>query len=89
VTETPEPLAVLLLPRRLGDFELAAHAQDLLVMTADGDPRAENQPLRDRLVELEVISHQAFVPGARIGPAPAPDDGHIPRMGWSRRTGPG
>ena len=182
VTETTEPLAVLLLPRRLEDYELAAHAQDLLaiprvvalepprrrgsrparemaaalqarrvrfpgdpayscsttpgnirwrarflvstthaelwyarpdraafagderreldylararaehllVITADGDPRAENQPLRDRLVELGVISHQAFVPGARIGPAAATDDGHIPHMGWGRRTGPG
>lgn len=182
VTETTEPLAVLLLPRRLEDYELAAHAQDLLaiprvvalepprrrgsrparemaaalqarrvrfpgdpavfvlydpgqyplarallgvhdhaelwyarpdraafagderreldylararaehllVITADGDPRAENQPLRDRLVELGVISHQAFMPGARIGPAAATDDGHIPHMGWGRRTGPG
>jgi hypothetical protein len=181
VTEQTEPLAVLLLPRRLEDFELAAHAQDLLAIprvvalepprrrgsrpvremaaamqarrlrfpggprvfvlyhpsqyplarallgvhdqaelwyvrpdpaafagelreldylararaehlllaSADRDPRAANQPLRDRLVELGVITHQAFVPGARVGPAPATDDGHIPRMGWSRRTGPG
>jgi hypothetical protein len=32
VTETAEPLAVLLLPRRLEDFELAAHARDLLAI---------------------------------------------------------
>jgi hypothetical protein len=32
VNETPEPLAVLLLPRRLEDFELAAHARDLLAI---------------------------------------------------------
>lgn len=32
MTETPEPLAVLLLPRRLEDFDLAAHARDLLAI---------------------------------------------------------
>ena len=30
------------------------------------DPRSDNQPLRDRLVELQVISSRPFVPGARI-----------------------
>lgn len=32
MTETQEPLAVLLLPRQLEDFELAAHARDLLAI---------------------------------------------------------
>lgn len=31
-----------------------------------GDVRSDNQPLRSRLVELEIISHRPFVPGARI-----------------------
>lgn len=36
-----------------------------LALTEDGDPRAENAPLRARLVELGIISHRPFVPGAR------------------------
>ena len=75
--------------RRELDYLARARAEHLTVATAHGDPRAENQPLRDRLVELGVISHQPFVPGVHIGPAPASADGHIPRMGWGRRTGPG
>ena len=70
------------------DYLARARAEHPLVATADGDPRAENQPLRDRLVELGVISNQPFVPGVRIGPAAPADDGHIPRMGWGRRVGP-
>ncbi len=31
------------------------------------DARTDNQPLRRRLVELEIISTRPFVPGARIG----------------------
>ena len=182
MTETREPLAVLLLPRRLEDFELAAHARDLLaiprvvalepprgrgpgsmreavsalqarrlrfpgeprvlvlyrprqyplarallgvhehaelwyvapdpalfrtaadrgddslararasrvvVASPDGDPHLENEPLRSRLTELGVISHHPFVPGVRIGPSRAPDEGGIPHLGWGRRTGPG
>lgn len=70
------------------DYLARARAEHLLVATAGGDPGAENQPLRDRLAELGVISHQPFVPGARIRPAAATDDGHIPRMGWGRRAAP-
>jgi hypothetical protein len=35
-----------------------------------GEPaavRSDNELLRERLVELEIISHKPFVPGARIG----------------------
>jgi hypothetical protein len=28
--------------------------------------RSDNQPLRARLVELEIISHRPFIPGARV-----------------------
>ena len=43
--------------------ERAAHA---LVVGAGADPRTQNEPLRRRLVELEVISSRPFVPGARV-----------------------
>ena len=69
------------------DYLARARAEHLLVVTADGEPHAENRPLRDRLVELGVISAQPFIPGVRVGPAAAPDDGHIPRLGWGK--GPG
>lgn len=71
------------------DYLARARAEHLLAVTADGDPRTENLPLRDRLVELGVISSQPFVAGVRMGRAPATDDGHIPRMGWGGRAGPG
>ena len=72
-------------PREL-DYLARARAEHLLVVRADGDPRTEHQPLRDRLIELGVISAQPFIPGVHVGPA-APDDGHIPRLGWGK--GPG
>ena len=71
------------------DYLARARAEQLLVATADGDPRAENESLRGRLFELGVISHPTFVPGVRIGPPPATDDGHIPRLGWGNGRGPG
>jgi hypothetical protein len=37
----------------------------VLVATPGGDPRAENQPLRARLLELDVISHRPYLPGRR------------------------
>ncbi|MBV9942356.1 MAG: hypothetical protein JO262_09535 [Solirubrobacterales bacterium] len=50
----------------IGLDELArARATRVLVATLAGDPRAENQPLRARLVELEVISHRPYLPTAR------------------------
>jgi hypothetical protein len=46
--------------------ELArARATRVLVATPDGDPRADNQPLRTRLLELGVISHRPYVPSTR------------------------
>jgi hypothetical protein len=85
----PEPATFSGEEARELDYLTRTRAEHLLVVTADGDPRAENQRLRDRLVELGVISHQPFVPGIRTGRAPVTDEGHIPRMGWGRRTGPG
>jgi hypothetical protein len=41
-------------------------AARVLVATPEGDPRSENQPLRARLRELEVISHRPYVPRARM-----------------------
>ena len=50
----------------IGADELArTRAARVLVATPEGDPRAENQPLRIRLRELEVISHRPYLPGAR------------------------
>jgi hypothetical protein len=75
--------------RRELDYLARARADQLLEITQGGEPHDENRPLRDRLVELGVISAQPFVPGVPIRPAAPPDDGHIPRMGWSRRSGRG
>lgn len=41
-------------------------ASGILVPGTAATARADNQPLRERLVELEIISQRAFVPGARI-----------------------
>jgi hypothetical protein len=41
-------------------------AAGVITPSASGDPRSENQPLRARLVELEIISSRPFIPGARI-----------------------
>ena len=38
-------------------------AYRLLVATANGDPHAENEPLRSRLWELGVITHRPFLAG--------------------------
>ena len=46
--------------------ELArTRAARVLVATPGGDARAENQPLRSRLLELGVISHRPYLPNAR------------------------
>jgi hypothetical protein len=53
MTQEPEPLAVLLLPRRLEDFELAAHARDLLTIprvVAVEPPHARTRRLRRNTV---------------------------------------
>jgi hypothetical protein len=42
-----------------------SRADQLLPVTPDGDPRVENEPLRARLLELEVISHRPFIPALR------------------------
>lgn len=48
--------------------ELArVRAGRVLVATQNGDPGVENQALRDRLRELDVISHRPFVPALRAG----------------------
>jgi hypothetical protein len=41
-------------------------AVQTLVATAAADPRSDNEPIRRRLVELEIISPHPFVPGAQI-----------------------
>lgn len=46
--------------------ELArARAARVLIATPGGDSRAENQPLRSRLLELGVISHRPYLPSSR------------------------
>lgn len=59
-------------PESLGDADLISldelartRAARVLVATPGGDPRAENQPLRSRLLELDVISHRPYLPTAR------------------------
>jgi hypothetical protein len=50
----------------VGLDELArTRATRVLVATPNGDARADNQPLRARLLELEVISHRPYVPSPR------------------------
>jgi hypothetical protein len=85
----PDP-AVFRIAADRSDDELArARAARVLIASADGDARAENEPLRARLTELGVISPHPFVPGVRIGPSRAPDEGGIPRLGSSWRPGSG
>lgn len=48
------------------DDRAIERATAILMATPGGDPRLENEPLRRRLLELEVISARPFVPGARI-----------------------
>ena len=59
-------------PDGLGDEDLISldelartRAARVLVVTPGGDPRAENHPLRARLVELGVISHRPYIPTSR------------------------
>jgi len=49
-------------------FDQLAHeaAAGLVVATGSQSPRVDNEPLRSRLVELQIISSKPFVPGARI-----------------------
>jgi hypothetical protein len=47
------------------DENARARAARVLVASPDGDPRAQNQPLRTRLLELDIISHRPYVPSAR------------------------
>jgi hypothetical protein len=47
------------------DENARARAVRVLIANPDGDPRAENQPLRTRLLELDVISHRPYIPSAR------------------------
>ena len=42
-----------------------ARATGVLAATPGGEVRAENQPLRTRLLELQVISHRPYLPSAR------------------------
>ena len=78
----PDPVVFRIAADRSDDELARARAAQVLTATPDGDPRAENEPLRSRLTELGVISHHPFVPGVRIGPSRTPDDGGIPRLGW-------
>jgi hypothetical protein len=47
------------------DELVRARAPRLLVASPDGDVRAENEPLRSRLLELEIITHRPFLAGLR------------------------
>jgi hypothetical protein len=60
-------------PETVEDDELRAldelaseRAVQQLTAIAGGNAREQNQPLRRRLVELDVISSRPFVPGARV-----------------------
>jgi hypothetical protein len=41
-------------------------AAGIVVAGSEGDARADNQALRSRMVELDIISPRPFIPGARI-----------------------
>lgn len=47
----------------LDELARTRSAYRLLAGTPDGDPRAENEPLRDRLWELGIITHRPFLAG--------------------------
>jgi hypothetical protein len=53
---------------RMAEFHRLAGERALKTMSAtqQGEPRIENEELRRRLVELEVISARPFVPGGRV-----------------------
>ena len=51
---------------RIFDQRAREVAAGIVVATESQSPRVDNQPLRSRLVELEIISSKPFVPGARI-----------------------
>ena len=85
----PDP-AVFRTASDRSDDELArSRAAWVLTASPDGDPRAENEPLRSRLTELGVISQHPFVPGVRIGPTRVPHEDGIPRLGPGWRPGSG
>jgi hypothetical protein len=48
------------------DALAAARATRTVVASQGADPRVQNESIRRRLVELEVISSRAFLPGARL-----------------------
>lgn len=52
----------------LEEFDRLAfeRATGTVVVSPEADPRVQNEPIRRRLGELEVISARAFVPGARL-----------------------
>jgi hypothetical protein len=52
---------------RLFDQWAREVAAGIIVATGGQSPRSENEPLRSRLVELEIISSKPFIPGARVG----------------------
>jgi hypothetical protein len=44
----------------------SGRATQVLAIGGEGGPPIENEPLRRRLLELEVISHRPFMPGGRF-----------------------
>jgi hypothetical protein len=51
---------------RIYDQRAREVAAGIVVATGSQSPRVDNEPLRSRLVELEIISSKPFVPGARV-----------------------
>jgi hypothetical protein len=51
---------------RIFDQRAREVAAGIVVATQSQSPRVDNQTLRSRLVELEIISSKPFIPGARI-----------------------
>lgn len=51
---------------RLFDQWAQEVAAGIVVATGSQAPRLDNEPLRARLVELQIISSKPFIPGARI-----------------------
>ncbi|HUA06310.1 MAG TPA: hypothetical protein VMB27_20550 [Solirubrobacteraceae bacterium] len=85
----PDPSVFRTAADRSDDESARARAARVLIASPEGDPRAENEPLRSRLTELGVISHHSFVPGAHVGPSRTPGEDGIPRLGWGWRPGSG
>lgn len=90
MTDNPEPLAVLLLPRRVEEFELAAHAQDLLAIprvVALEPSRARTRRLRRNTITALQARRLRFPGRPRVFVLYEPEQYPLARAARDRRPG--